>query len=369
MIRFINFIDTGLNKFFQRIKASVAVDAKALACFRIFFGLSMLTIFLPSWSWLSDVPPGFFRPRPLSIAYLTDGHLPQGLYLFFDVFVILLFVFLIIGFYTRATLISLFVLSSILYSFSYTFDKIDHYTTILMFTYFCMIFTNAGTNFAIRKDKALAVNMQSRALALLALIICFGMFTAGFPKLINWVDFDLSTSGFLHWFYPGYFNVENNKLLTPYIFGAPPVLFELADYTAAIFEVSGIYFLWKGKKHWVFYLLIATFFHLANLLVLNIDFTQNVLCYAIFIVPTLFYTHYMKFASPWNRYYKAAIGLATLMALFKILKVLIGFDIEVFNSFYFMSTISMLLSVLVMLAAGLFMKRNLKLSHPQAKDI
>jgi hypothetical protein len=232
-----------------------------------------------------------------------------------------------------------------------------------------MIFTNSGTNFAIRKDKKLAVNMQRRALALLALIICFGMFTAGFPKLINWVDFDLSTSGFLHWFYPGYFNVENNKLLTPYIFGAPPVLFELADYTAAIFEVSGIYFLWKGKKHWVFYLLIATFFHLANLLVLNIDFTQNVLCYAIFIVPTLFYTHYKKFASQWNRYYKAAIGLAVLMALFKILKVLIGFDIEVFNSFYFMSSISMLLSVFVMLAAGLFMKRSLKLSHPQAKDM
>lgn len=368
MIRFINFIDTGLGQFFQRIKASVAVDAKGLACFRMFFGLSMLTIFLPSWSWLSDVPPGFFRPRPLSVAYLTDGHLAAGLYQFFDILVIVLFVFLIIGLYTRATLITLFVLSSILYSFSYTFDKIDHYTTILMFTYFCMIFTNSGTHFALRKDNDLGENMQSRGLGLLAIIICFGMFTAGFPKLINWVDFDLSTSGFLHWFYPGYFNVGNNKLLTPYVFGAPAWLFEIADYTAAIFEVSGLYFLWKGKKHWVFYLLIATFFHLANLLVLNIDFTQNVLCYGVFILPTLFYAHYKEFAFPWKRFYKAGIGLVVLIALFKILKVLTDFDVAFLSSFYFMSGISILLSIVLMLVALLFMKSNTKKNQSEALD-
>lgn len=352
-------IEGFLKHFYQRIKASVAVNDTAMAFFRIFFGLSMITTFLPSWSWLGDVPPAFFKPRPLSVAYLTDGHLPQALYLFFDLFIIVLFVFLILGFFTRATLLTLFVLSSVLYSFSYTFDKIDHYTTVLMFTYLCMAFTNSGTHFALRKDKLLSSDTQSRALASLALIICFGMFTAGFPKFINWVDFDLGTSGFLHWFYPGYFNVENNKLLTPFVFGAPPILFEFLDYTAAIFEITGFYFLWKGKKHWVFYIMIATLFHLANLFVLNIDFTQNVICYAIFIIPTMFYRYYEKYAAVCKKYYKAAIGGVCAIALFKVVKVVSGFDVELFDSFYFTSAISTLYSVLVLVASWSFLKKPL----------
>jgi hypothetical protein len=354
------YIENFLQRFFQRIKTSVSVNDTAMACFRIFFGLGMLTTFLPSWSWLGDVPPAFFKPRPLSVAYLADGHLPQEVYLFFDVFIIVLFVFLILGFFTRATLLVLFVLSSVLYSFSYTFDKIDHYTTVLMFTYLCMAFTNSGTQFAVRKDKKRSSSLQSRALATLALIICFGMFTAGFPKFINWVDFDLGTSGFLNWFYTGYFNVDNNKLLTPYIFGAPPILFEFLDYTAAIFEITGIYFLWKGKKHWVFYILVATLFHLANLFVLNIDFTQNVICYAIFVLPTLFYRHYEKFAPVWKKYYKIGIGVVVAIALFKVLKALSVYHVEVFESFYFTSAVSTLYSVLVIAASLLFLRRPLK---------
>lgn len=348
------FIENGLERFFERIKATVSVTNEALGCFRIFFGLSMLTIFLPTWSWLGDVPPAFYKPRLLSFAYLTDGHLPQAVYMFFDVFVILLFVSLILGYFTRATLITLFIISSVLYSFSYTFDKIDHYTTILMFTYLCMAFTNSGTNFSLRRDKEVSSGLQSMALASLAIVISFGMFTAGFPKFVNWVDFDLTTSGFLHWFYPGYFDVENNKLLTPYVFGMPPIVFEIADYTAAIFEITGILFLWKGKKQWVFYMLVATVFHLANLFVLNIDFTQNVLCYAIFILPTLFYVHYKKNTTAWNQYYKIGIGIVIGIATFKVLNVLFDFNIGIFRSFYFTSAVSTLLSILIIFSGMLF---------------
>lgn len=39
----------------------------------------------------------------------------------------------------------------------------------------------------------------------LGILIAFGFLTAGWAKAFSWIDFDLTTSGFLSWFYSGYF--------------------------------------------------------------------------------------------------------------------------------------------------------------------
>ena len=36
-------------------------------------------------------------------------------------------------------------------------------------------------------------------IALMALLVAFGFFSAGLPKALKWIDFDLSTSGVRSW--------------------------------------------------------------------------------------------------------------------------------------------------------------------------
>lgn len=353
MIRFLTYIDNWLNRCHERIKLTVTIDAEALAYFRIFFGICMLLFYLPSWGWLSEVPPGFFNPRIFSVANLADNHLPYLVYLISDILVICLFLFLILGIYTRIVLIVLFVLSSILYSFSYSFNKIDHHTTILMFSYLCMAFTNIGAKLALSEDKMLPKNTQQIALGLFGVIICFGLFTAGFPKFINWIDFDLGTSGFLHWFYPGFFNIDNNKLLAPVVFDIPIIFLEMADYIAAIFEISGFYFLWKGRKQWIFYLTIATLFHLMNLLVLNIDFTLNVLCYGIFILPAWLLSFSKKVDFSSKKYLSLGIFIIVLIGVIKIFMVFNDFKNDIMSSFAIQNGINIFISLFTVII-GIF---------------
>ena len=358
MTLYITYIDHWLNRGVQKIKAATEVETGALALFRIFFGLWMLLYFLPSWSWLSTVPPGFFTPRLLSIANLFSGHLPAFAYYAADILVIALFTMIILGIFTRLSLLLLFFISSVLYSFSYSFDKIDHHTTLLLFTFLCLIFTNIGTRHALRKDQIFAENTQKRALAILGIVIVFGMFTAGFPKLVHWVDLNMSTNGFLFWFYPGYFNLGNTHFLAPYVFKTPGVILELTDYFGAIFEVTGIFFLLGGRRYWISYLMIAAVFHLLCLWLLNIDFALNVLCYGIFIVSYFLQHQFKKIDIRWTKYRKLLVFIVCVLALIKAIQVFGVWNFTYYNSFFFKGIVNTLLILFTIFAAFFIVGRD-----------
>ena len=144
-------------------------------------------------------------------------------------------------------------------------------------------FTNWGTYNALIPDQKVSNQMQRRVLALLAVLLCFGMFTAGAPKAIRWLDFNLETGGFLAWFYSGFFNLEKQYLLAPFVLLVPPQTFEFFDYFAVIFELSPLIALLTGRKWWQLWLLVASIFHLANTLLLNIPFTIHAPVYLSFI--------------------------------------------------------------------------------------
>ncbi len=329
MIRFLTSIDLALKRFFDRVELSTRVSTRQLALFRVFFGAILLSCFLPSWSWLNEVPPGFFDPQFLSFAYLTDDFLPGPLYVFLDVVVIILLLLITLGIYTRSCLLLLFLLSSMLYSYSFSFGKVDHYTNLFLFTYPVLGFTNSGTQFALRKDRALPARTQTISLIVMGIIIAFGYFNAGLAKCLSWIDFDLNTSGFLDWVYYCFFNSENQYLLAPYVLKVPGYLFEPLDYLAALFEVSGFFFLLKGRKYWLFYLTVASIFHLTNLLVLNLSFALNVLCYGIFLVSpvlSLLHRRYYAFYADKVKYF---IYVSVFMAIFKIMVLLT--DLPVYN--------------------------------------
>ncbi|MGD1947656.1 MAG: hypothetical protein ACFB0A_15665 [Croceivirga sp.] len=275
--------------FLDNISSSSYVPAEVLAGYRIIFGSLLLCYFLPSWSWLKAVPPAFFDPHILSFAYLTDSQLDNFIYLGADIVIICFLVMLSIGLWTRWVLIGIFLLCAIFYSYSYSFGKIDHHTSILIFTFLLMAFTNCGSHFALLKDKSVNKDVQKTALVVISVSICFGFFTAGISKFIRWIDFDLNTSGFLSWFNTSYYLGEKEKyFLMDYVFKMPVLLLESMDYMAAIYEISGFLFLVRGKKYWLIFLFISGVFHFSTLLLLNIDFTLTLLVYGIFSISPLF---------------------------------------------------------------------------------
>jgi len=115
------------------------------------------------------------------------------------------------------------------------------------------------------------------------------MFTAGFDKALHWINFDLSTSGFLSWFYGGYYTLDRKLLLAPLVLKLHPHLTKVLDFAAVALELSPFLFLLAGRTAWRAWLLIATCFHLANALVLNIPFYFHVIVYLPFVALSRFF--------------------------------------------------------------------------------
>ena len=281
MKEFLNFIDRFLGNIFKKIEYSSRVNTQSLAYFRIFFGVFMLSHYIPEWHWLGDAPQAFFSPHMFTAAYLSDGFLPKPFYVGIDLLNVTFFCLLTLGVYARFSLVLLFFLNYIGYCYEFGFGKIDHEVHLYLITLLTLAFTNCGTMAAFRKDKPLGINVQRWALSLLSIYIAFGFFTAGLPKFLRWVDFDMSQIGILEWFFKGYFTYDRVYLFADYIFSVPYVLLEGLDYLAPTIELLGFFFLLGGRKS---YLLFLSFFHMGNMLILNIEFVLNVTCYGIFLL-------------------------------------------------------------------------------------
>jgi len=210
MGRLLNYIDVFLERVFDRIKEATVIPVEHASLFRILFGLYLLTVNLPYFGWMADMPHLLFNPPILSIAGLYGGFLPNSLLLLFDIGMVLCAFLITIGLRTRWASIGFFAIYIAGSSFENSFGKIDH-SFLLPLTVLCFAFSNWGTKNAIVPDAP--SRYHGSAIALLAISLAFGMFTAGIFKLKGWFDLDLSTSGFLNWFYSGHFNFGKNGLL------------------------------------------------------------------------------------------------------------------------------------------------------------
>jgi len=363
MIRFLSFIDTLLAKFFLRVKEATLIDTTSLAIFRIFFGSLLLIYFLPSWSWLGEVPQAFFMPKLLSFAYLTDDILPHIWFVFFDVVVILLLACITLGIRARICLLLMFILSGILYSYSFSLGRIDHFTSMFVFTYPVLAFTNSGTQWALLKDSSIHKNIQARSLGFLGIAIAFSFMTGGIAKCFNWIDFDPSFNGFINWAYTGFFWDENQYLLAAYALKFPVWLLEMADYLAAIFEITAFLFLLGGKKYWQIYLLLASIFHLANLLLLNFGFNLNILCYGVFLIaPVLgiIFNKKKSFLRNHKRHFFLAIFVITLFQIILTVSNLPKFRYHSYGRYVVVDHIVDIFLWIFTIGCGTYLLRNQK---------
>lgn len=281
------YIELILKKIYTRIEENTYIPSSELAYYRIFVGLIFLFL-IPSYSWLSDVPPGFYKPNVLTLANFFYS-LPNGIYFkISDLIIPLLLILVILGIKARFSFFLLFLITIINNSFAYSFGKIDH-SIFISLTFLFFSFSNSGTLLALQPDKE--YKHQKFYFSVFSLCLVFAFFTAGFEKAINWVDFNLGTSGVFAWFYNNYFTIDSTKLFADYFFYVPLWLVEFMDYAAVLFEVSGIIFLLYSGKSWRIYLITAAVFHLINGLILNIPFTLHVAVYGIWLLAPILYKY------------------------------------------------------------------------------
>ncbi|MEL7520185.1 MAG: hypothetical protein AAF050_16395 [Cyanobacteria bacterium J06649_5] len=276
-----------------RVRAATAIDIESLCLFRIVFGLFTLCLWWKSYRWIGSVPETFFAPHFFTLPALFPGFPPAFVFYGLDIGIALLVMTLTIGAFTRFSTRGLLVLFTIAESFHYSLGKIDHeilYLCVLL----VMSFKDWGRYFSIDSLRSGGTTRGEQAhrqadrqrldnLWILAVFVTFGFFSAGFGKALSWVDFDLTTSGFLSWLYRGYFTEGNDRLLAPLLMKINfPLLWELLDISAVIFELG---FLWAmfSRRSWYVWLTIACSFHLANCLLLNIPFVQNAIAYLAFV--------------------------------------------------------------------------------------
>ena len=278
-------IDSFIASLFSRIKQSTYIPEPNAAIFRWFFGLFLLLFATPFYQWLETIPDSLYYPPRLSAGRFFSGFLNFPYLSIIDILIVLCCVGITIGFYARWMGFTFLALYFFANTFAFGFGKIDH-IILLPLTLLCCSFSNWGIVYAYKPDKKMPFHNAS--LGILGIFISFGMFTAGFEKLLIWVDFDTSTNGFLNWFYSGYFGYGRQLLLAEWVFYLPRVVTEAMDYLAVAFELSAFLWLLGGAFSWRIWLLAACAFHLTNTLLLNIPFYIHV---PVFIAFSFSYLH------------------------------------------------------------------------------
>ncbi|PWJ44720.1 hypothetical protein [Sediminitomix flava] len=267
------------NLLLHQFSSAAKVDTKSLRTYRKLVVIISLILFFPNVLWLADLPDKLFSPPELSFTSILKGFPNYSVLFILHLITLISLVLLGLNIHSRISGITHALSLILLYGLQFSFGKIDH-IIILPLTFLCLSIDKWGIETS--KNTVLPISGET----LLAIFISFGMFTAGFPKLLNWFDLDLNTSGFLHWFYPGYFNSNRTHLLANSVFMFPTFLLEIIDYTAILFELIPFLLLLSGKKKlWQLWLIIASIFHLLNTLLLNISFSIHSFIFILYLLP------------------------------------------------------------------------------------
>ncbi len=269
------------DELWNRIKKTTEVDKQITDGYLRVFVLFYIAYYFCNEIGHYQLPDGLFNPPRLSLAVFFDSFPSLWFVNGAHLSILICLVMIAVNVFRKFMTLLCFTLLIIIFNFKYSLGKVDHPILLLMI-FLCYGLTNWNS------DKAKGTFLLPiKAETLYAILIAFGMLTAGLPKAANWIDFDISKSGFLGWYYRACFNVSDSLyFLAPYVLKIPQIVIELFDYLAVLFELSPIFLLFSGKrKWWVIWCLVACVFHLSTTLLLNISFSSHFLVYLPFILP------------------------------------------------------------------------------------
>ncbi|MBN7799497.1 HTTM domain-containing protein [Algoriphagus aestuariicola] len=260
------------------------MDPKALGIYRIVFSILIIFVLgIPDFRYLGQYPDLIFQPPALSYAQLLDGLPPAYIFGIFSSLLVLFHFCVLFGLFTRFCSIGLTILYLILFTLKFSFGKIDHSWMVTLWIPLLLGIAGWGSEYSI--DKALKkrkINLAGWPIFILASILVFGMFAAGMPKLTSdWLSLD--TQAVRARFISDYFISERQELLAPLFLEIESVfIWELFDYVGVLFELAFLLLLFK-KRFLSWYIVLALFFHIMNLLIMNINFSGNLPIYLLFL--------------------------------------------------------------------------------------
>jgi len=187
---------------------------------------------------------------------------------------------LIVGVWPKVASLVLGVSWISVHSIAFSTGKIDH-GILLQVAPLVLAFSCWGDTFRLRESRHVNRNADGFPIAIFAFLTAYWMATAGWQKMMhNWLDPSFSAV---------YAIVYTNSIVTdrPTLVGQlalqyfPTWAWELNDWVTVVFELSGIFFVWKRKlfRCWI---AAACFFHLGIDLFMSIPYAAAPLAYAAF---------------------------------------------------------------------------------------
>lgn len=253
-----------------------------LGLFRIIYaGFSLVMLFGYRFDWLSDLPSGFFAPRP-GIGQLFSDFPSAPVMQALSGLMIVLNVLLLVGWRTRWVSIAFSAVLIVLFALLFSLGNIYH-LILWASTPLVMSFSGWGNSLSLDARRAGREGpVNGWALTLMAFVVGFSFFTAGYAKLSGgWL---ISESAVWQHFMNVYYGVGEgrDKLLAPFFAGFQlPWFWDLSDWYVVWWQLLFVFaalhpttmrlFCWMGIV-----------FHVMVLLILNISFSIHVIVFLAF---------------------------------------------------------------------------------------
>jgi len=270
---------------------SFRVTPEGLALYRIFAALFMLCFLLPPasmYEFAASLPPDFFSPPP-GLMWLFGDFPGEAVFWTLHSLLILTLLGMLVGYKTGFMSVSAGLLLLVIKGFIYSVGKINH-EMLLIAVPILMAFSGWGAAWSVdswlKDDKSRETS--GWPLTLLALIVGFMMFTAGFTKLLGgWLNPE--TQAVLGHFFNQYFVKGRSDLLARSFLAVDSrTLWELLDYLTVLFEIGFLAAVLRPYTTRIF-VSLAVLFHFSTMMMLNISFLHNFVAYAAFINWNLVY--------------------------------------------------------------------------------
>jgi hypothetical protein len=253
---------------------------RSLGIYRILVG-AYFVLFMAPVVGFPSFPSSFYAP-PLGPFRLLGAPPPSWFFLLVSAGLSVSSVALLVGYRTTVASLTTGLLGFLGDGFVYSYGKIDH-TFILVFAVpIIMAASGWGSEYsvdALRRTSRRAVDAWP--LSLLALLLGFMMFTAGLPKLLTgWLN--PSTHAAEGHFVLNYLTGRHEFLAPFFLHIQNGAFWEVLDDITVVFEV-GFLLAIASRTSLRLFCAVAVLFHTAILLMMNIDFTPNLVAYAAFV--------------------------------------------------------------------------------------
>lgn len=277
-----------VERFDRWIFDSFIVTPEGLGLYRIAFAAFALLLLTPGHSALIDfaaaatLPDAFFHPPPGPMM-LFSGFPPRLIVDAIELLLTLSLVALLLGYRTRLASLATGGFMLLGYGFAFSTGKVNHVMLFVLLP-LVMAASNWGAAYSLdaRRTPRSARTVHSWPLTMMALLVGFAMFTAGFSKLLGgWLD--PATQATQHHFIKHFFIRGRQDLLAPIFTSVDyPLFWEALDVATVLFEVGFLVAAFHPVTTRLF-AACAVLFHFSTMMMLNISFLVHLPVYAVFI--------------------------------------------------------------------------------------